>query len=153
MHEFSQARSSAEVLQSYLRRLLRTLNSMKRVRAIVGGASAQWAVLAVALAATLGVATQQLAASEERARLRFVAHANEVRHALQQRVDAYMDLLSASRALFGSSTKVTRDEWAAFVSSLNPSERFPESSACRSSSGLLEPIVTASCRRCDRTRR
>ncbi|HXG90028.1 MAG TPA: response regulator [Vicinamibacterales bacterium] len=97
----------------------------RRVRASSRESAAPWAVLAVALAVTVGVATQQLAALQERAGLRFIGDADEVRHALQQRVDAYMDLLSASRALFASSTEVTRDEWAAFVTGLNPTERFP----------------------------
>ncbi len=67
----------------------------------------------------------QFNASHERARLRFRADTDKARAAIQQRLDTYLDMIRAPRALFASSTEVTRDEWAAFVNGLDPAGRFP----------------------------
>ncbi|MGE3492115.1 MAG: CHASE domain-containing protein [Vicinamibacterales bacterium] len=87
--------------------------------------SSSWAVLMVALAVTALAGWEQYQAAHDRARLRFRADTDEARDAIQQRLDAYLDMLRAPRALFASSTEVTRDEWAAFVEGLDPAARFP----------------------------
>jgi len=87
--------------------------------------SAAWAILLLALTVTALVSWEQYQTSHDRARLRFRADTDEATAAIQQRLDAYLDMIRAPRALFASSTEVTRDEWAAFVSGLDPATRFP----------------------------
>ena len=82
-------------------------------------------VASVAVLATLVVGANEFSVSEERARSRFLAEAEDAHQALQQRLDAYLDLLRAPRALFASSNEVERNEFGAFVSGLDLAGRYP----------------------------
>ena len=98
---------------------------IQRVTQAFSGAASAWAVLALALVVTAVVGAEQFATSNDLARLRFRADTEEARVAIQHRLDTYLDMIRASRALFASSDEVTRDEWAAFVTGLDPAGRFP----------------------------
>ncbi len=98
---------------------------IQRLTQALSGAAAAWAVLVLTLVITAVVGAQQFAAANDLARLRFRADTDEARVAIQQRLDTYLDMIRAPRALFESSDEVTRDEWSAFVNGLDPAGRFP----------------------------
>jgi len=98
---------------------------IQRLRDALQGSGPAWLAFVVTVAIAGGVVSGQYKASHDRARLRFRAETDEARAAIQQRLDAYLDMIRAPRALFASSDDVTRDEWAAFVNGLDPAARFP----------------------------
>ena len=98
---------------------------IQRLTQALSGAAAAWAVLVLTLVITAVVGAQQFATANDLARLRFRADTDEARVAIQQRLDTYLDMIRAPRALFASSDEVTRDEWSAFVTGLDPAGRFP----------------------------
>ena len=95
------------------------------LKSTLQGSAPAWfaAILTIAIAG--GLSSGQARASHERANLRFRVETEEARAAMQHRIDSYLDMIRAPRALFASSTNVTRDEFAAFVSGLDPAARFP----------------------------
>ena len=111
--------AAAERRDSPINRMLKSLRQQARESAAAVG------VLLLVIAVTLVVGAQEAATSHDRAQLRFRADTDVARAAIQQRLDAYVDLIRAPRALFASSTEVTRDEFAAFVAGLAPASRFP----------------------------
>ena len=98
---------------------------VQRAKSAFQGRVPAWLAFALAVGIAGGIAYGQLQASHDRAEQRFKAEADEARDSVQERLDSYLDMLRAPRALFASSNDVTRDEWAAFVSGLDPAGRFP----------------------------
>ena len=99
--------------------------TLTRITEALRGSAPAWLALAVTLAIAAGVSSGQYRAAQDRAELRFLASTEEARAAIQQRLDSYLDMLRAPRALFTSSDTVTRTEFAAFVAGLDPAARFP----------------------------
>jgi signal transduction histidine kinase/DNA-binding response OmpR family regulator len=89
------------------------------------GSTPAWFAFVMTVAAAGAIASGQATAARERAQLRFQADADDALDAINQRLDSYLDMSRAPRALFASSQGVTRDEWAAFVAGLDPAARFP----------------------------
>jgi signal transduction histidine kinase/DNA-binding response OmpR family regulator len=100
------------------------LAMVKHIRRIAGGPALAWGVFVMTVVVTMVVGVQQSTSSSDRARLRFRADTDGARAAIQQRLDSYLDMIRAPRALFASSNEVTRVEWHAFVEGLNPGARF-----------------------------
>ncbi|MGH9383566.1 MAG: CHASE domain-containing protein [Vicinamibacterales bacterium] len=92
---------------------------------LLTSSAAPWVVAGLAVAITLVLGAYEFSVSREQARVRFLAEAQNAHQALQQRLDAYLDMLRAPRALFASSNEVERNEFGAFVSGLDPAGRFP----------------------------
>jgi signal transduction histidine kinase/DNA-binding response OmpR family regulator len=89
------------------------------------GSGPAWFAFVITVAVAGGIGSGQAGAARDRAQLRFQADADDALDAIQQRLDSYLDMIRAPRALFASSQGVTRDEWAAFVAGLDPAARFP----------------------------
>ncbi len=63
--------------------------------------------------------------SEEQDRRRFLAKADAIQSALQERFNAYIAALRGGKAFFGASVRVERDEWRAYVETLGLLENYP----------------------------
>ncbi len=113
------------------KRLQPLATDMRRRRAIqwlreaLQDSAPAWFAFVLAVAIAAGIGSGQAGAARERAGVRFHASADESVNAIQQRLDSYLDMIRAPRALFASSDDVTRSEWAAFVAGLDPAARFP----------------------------
>jgi CHASE1-domain containing sensor protein len=91
----------------------------------LAGSAPAWSALILTVAIAAGLSSSQGRAAHERGQLRFDAVTGDVLNAFQSRLDSYLDMIRAPRALFTSSDSVTRQEFAAFVSGLDPAARFP----------------------------
>jgi signal transduction histidine kinase/DNA-binding response OmpR family regulator/HPt (histidine-containing phosphotransfer) domain-containing protein len=101
------------------------MTKTERIAGAMRGAAVAWGVLVLTLIITAIVGVAQDRTAHDRARLRFRADTDEARAAIQQRLDAYLDMTRAASALFASREGVTRDQFAAFVAGLYPAGRFP----------------------------
>jgi signal transduction histidine kinase/DNA-binding response OmpR family regulator/HPt (histidine-containing phosphotransfer) domain-containing protein len=97
----------------------------RQLRRLLTSTATPWGVAGLAVAITLVLGANEFSISREQARQRFLGEAQDAQQALQQRLDAYLDMLRAPRALFASSNEVERNEFGAFVSGLDPAGRFP----------------------------
>ncbi|MDP2431042.1 MAG: CHASE domain-containing protein [Pseudomonadota bacterium] len=84
-----------------------------------------WLVLAVALGLTFLVWRFNVAAVEHEAREKFAHQAEQIETAIYNRMRAYQMLLQGGAALFAASREVSREEWRAYVESLNISIHYP----------------------------
>jgi signal transduction histidine kinase/DNA-binding response OmpR family regulator len=100
-------------------------NAFAVVRDAARGSTQAWLAVTLNIAIAGGVASSQYQAARDRADMRFQVETEEARTAIQQRLDSYLDMIRAPRALFASSTNVSRAEFAAFVDGLDPAARFP----------------------------
>jgi signal transduction histidine kinase/DNA-binding response OmpR family regulator len=98
---------------------------MSLIRKAFEGSAPAWFAFVLIVAIAGGLSSSQNRSARERAELRFRADTDQVRAAMQQRLDSYLDMLRAPRALFVSSDAVTRNEFADFVAGLDPAARFP----------------------------
>jgi signal transduction histidine kinase/CheY-like chemotaxis protein/HPt (histidine-containing phosphotransfer) domain-containing protein len=98
---------------------------MSAVKDAFEGSGPAWFAFVLIVAIAGGLSSSQHRAAHERAESRFRADTDQVRVAMQQRLDSYLDMIRAPRALFDSSDEVTRTEFAEFVAGLDPSARFP----------------------------
>jgi PAS domain S-box-containing protein len=62
---------------------------------------------------------------DERARLRFEYHTEQIQASLQNRINAYEEVLLSGRGLYNASESITRQEWKAYIESLGISQKFP----------------------------
>jgi signal transduction histidine kinase/DNA-binding response OmpR family regulator len=98
---------------------------MSAIKDAFDGSGPAWFAFVLIAAVAGGLSSSQNRSAHERAQLRFQADTDQVSAAMQQRLDSYLDMIRAPRALFVSSDTVTRDEFAEFVAGLDPSARFP----------------------------
>jgi signal transduction histidine kinase/DNA-binding response OmpR family regulator len=104
---------------------MRRRHAIQWIKEALHGSAPAWLAFVMAIAIAGGIGSGQAGAARERAEIRFRAEADESLDAIQQRLDSYLDMIRAPRALFTSSDDVTRNEWAAFVAGLDPAARFP----------------------------
>ncbi len=108
----------SELQLDQLERLGRSVN-------LIHSPYSAWIVLSASVILTIAayiVASQQVAA---RAEERFTYRATEIAHAIEERMAHYEQTLRGSAALFNASSKVTREEWADYVSSLDLNTNLP----------------------------
>jgi signal transduction histidine kinase/CheY-like chemotaxis protein len=104
---------------------MRLRTAVQGLKNAMRGSGPAWLAFVATVAIAGGIGSGQAAGARERAQLRFQAAADDALDAIRQRLDSYLDMIRAPRALFASSQGVTRDEWAAFVAGLDPAARFP----------------------------
>ncbi|HYH19428.1 MAG TPA: EAL domain-containing protein [Azospirillum sp.] len=90
-----------------------------------GGARLAWATLLVALAATLALWWFAAAEVRREADLRFQNRVNEVHAAIQQRMQAYAQVMRSAAAMLQASPEVSRDDWQSFIGSLELDLHYP----------------------------
>ena len=61
---------------------------------------------------------------EDQVRSRFRTQCQDIKHDIGDRVQAYMDSLYGAQALFAASRSVERDEWHAYVKTLDLMRRY-----------------------------
>ncbi len=88
-------------------------------------AALPWLVLVAALGLTLLVWRFNIVAVEHEARGHFGHRADQIETAIRNRMRAYEMLLQGGAALFAASREVSREEWHAYVESLNISIQYP----------------------------
>jgi signal transduction histidine kinase/DNA-binding response OmpR family regulator len=98
---------------------------MQWIREALHGSAPAWLAFVLVVGVAAAIAAGQAGAARERAEARFRSSADESVDAIQKRLDSYLDMIRAPRALFASSDHVTRREWSAFVSGVDPAARFP----------------------------
>ena len=107
----------------------KTLNTPQKISQWIGhllpGPNAAWTVLALSLCATLWAWYATRDAVEEKARLLFDFRVQETENAILKRMNDYKQVLRGAAGLFAASQKVDRDEWKAYIGSLNIEERYP----------------------------
>lgn len=89
------------------------------------GAALPWLVLAVTLGLTFLVWRLNVAAVEHEARDLFEHRAEQIETAIRIRMQAYQVLLQGGAGLFAASNEVSREEWRAYVDSLNLPAHYP----------------------------
>ncbi|MGH8807486.1 MAG: EAL domain-containing protein [Noviherbaspirillum sp.] len=62
---------------------------------------------------------------KDEARLRFEGEANEIQHAIEDRISAYVDVLRGVRALFSTSDTISRAQFHEYVVNLNLAQNYP----------------------------
>jgi len=113
------------------RRIFSDLGSGRRVGGIAveriahGGAWLAWTTLLVALAATIALWRFTTAEVGREAELRFQNRVNEVHAAIQQRMQAYAQVMRSAAAMLQASTDVSRDDWESFIGSLELNRHYP----------------------------
>lgn len=84
-----------------------------------------YGVLLVGLLVTGVEAYRETLTVEAQAKVRFDAAVETTRVSLERRMDRYIDVLRATRALFAASESVTRAEFRTYVGAINLAERYP----------------------------
>ncbi len=84
-----------------------------------------WLVLLLALGLTVLVWRINVTSVEHEARQDFEHRAEQIETAIRNRMQAYQLLLQGGAALFAASREVDRDEWRAYVDSLNIARHYP----------------------------
>ncbi len=107
----------------------KTLNTPQKVGQWIGhllpGSNTAWTVLVLSLCATLWAWYATRDAAEEKARLLFDFRVHETENAILKRMQDYEQVLRGAAGLFAASQKVDREEWKAYIASLNINERYP----------------------------
>jgi PAS domain S-box-containing protein len=83
--------------------------------------SAWW----MGLAASLALQSLTVRIIDEKATANFAYHAASAQHAIQNRLQSYVDLLRGTAALFDTSHPLTRAQFSAYVQALNIERNFP----------------------------
>jgi PAS domain S-box-containing protein len=83
------------------------------------------AVLFASLLATFGLWSYTQRNVEEKLQYEFDFHVTEIIRHIRERMDAYREILHGVRALFNSSSDVTRDQFSNYISSLRLDRHFP----------------------------
>ncbi|MES2152388.1 MAG: CHASE domain-containing protein [Pseudomonadota bacterium] len=84
-----------------------------------------WLTLFTCLALTVFAWHLIASNTEQRARDRFTVQVENLRQSIDERMDAYEQVLHASQGLYSASKSVERDEWHHFVDSLEVERHFP----------------------------
>lgn len=84
-----------------------------------------WAVLGIALLATVFVSLQVKKSIEQDAIRQFAFTSDQVTLKIKERLDAYSLILRGGAALFGASISVGRHEWRSYVETLNVEKTVP----------------------------
>jgi signal transduction histidine kinase len=84
-----------------------------------------WVLLGWGLFITALVWQQSLGEARQRAKIAFDAEVAEVRSDLDATLSAYTQLLRGAAALFAASPHVSREDWHAYISSLNLEQGYP----------------------------
>lgn len=107
----------------------KALNTSQKISQWIGhflpGSNAAWTVLALSLCTTLWAWYATRDAAEEKARLLFDFRVQETENAILKRMNDYKQVLRGAAGLFAASQKVDRDEWKAYIASLDIQERYP----------------------------
>jgi signal transduction histidine kinase/DNA-binding response OmpR family regulator len=101
------------------------MGRLSTIAAFFRGSAAAWGILVLAIVVSVLMGQSQDRMVHERAQWRFRADTDEARAAMQSRLDAYLDALRATRALFTASDSVGRNEFANFSAGLDPATHFP----------------------------
>ena len=105
------------------------LNTPQKVSQWIGhllpGSNTAWTVLVLSLCATLWAWYATRDAAEEKAHLLFDFRVQETENAILKRMQDYEQVLRGAAGLFAASQKVDRDEWKAYIGSLDIEERYP----------------------------
>ena len=106
-----------------------TLNTSKKIDPQMGrlfpGANTAWAIFVLSLCVTLWAWYATRSAVEEKTRLLFDFRVQETQNAIIKRMQDYEYVLRGAAGLFAASQKVDREEWKAYIDSLNIQERYP----------------------------
>lgn len=98
---------------------------INRIRSFLLNAKTAWIVLALTLLATLWAWQTTRYAIQEKERLRFDYRVQEIEDDILERMQIYEQVLRGAAGLFAASQNVAREEWKAYVESLNIHDNYP----------------------------